>query len=126
LMGWVGLGEEKWTHVHLWLIGNSGISKNKGTSFWNSVPNSELGKFRVGISIVEMCYRLSSTKMDAQLVINWAVVAACDNRPLVYHSNRQALSTARFRRTGQMATADTLSFPSTTKLTRRSENTKEH
>ena len=30
--------------------------------------------FRFGVSIVETCYRLSSTKMDAQSVINWTVV----------------------------------------------------
>jgi len=28
-------------------------------------------------------------------------------RPLVYHSDRQALSAAQFRRAGQLATADT-------------------
>jgi len=31
-------------------------------------------QFRFGVSIVETCYRLSSTKMDAQSVINWTVV----------------------------------------------------
>jgi len=31
-------------------------------------------KFRHGISIAEMCYRVSSRKVDAQSVINWAVV----------------------------------------------------
>ena len=30
-----------------------------------------------------------------------------DARPLVYHSNHQALFTAQFRRAGQLATADT-------------------
>jgi len=30
-----------------------------------------------------------------------------DARPLVYHSNHQALSTVQFRRAGQLATADT-------------------
>jgi len=57
------------------LKGNSVISKNKGTSLWNFVLNSELRrKFRHGISIVETCYQLSSRKKDAQSVINWAVV----------------------------------------------------
>jgi len=56
------------------LKGNSVISKNKGTSLWNFVLNSGLRKFRHGISIVETCYKLSSRKVDAQSVINWAVV----------------------------------------------------
>ena len=50
------------------------ISKNKGTSLWNFVLNSGLRKFRHGISIVETCHQLSSAKVDAQSVINWAVV----------------------------------------------------
>ena len=56
------------------LKGNSVISKNKGTSLWNFVLNSELRKFRHGISIVETCYQLSSRKVDAHSVINWVVV----------------------------------------------------
>jgi len=56
------------------LKGNSVIFKNKGTSLWNFVLNSGLIKFRHGISIVETCYQLSSRKVDAQSVINWAVV----------------------------------------------------
>ena len=56
------------------LKGNSGISKNNDTSLWNFAPNSGLTKFRHGISIVEGCYQLSWRKVDAQSVINWAVV----------------------------------------------------
>jgi len=56
------------------LKGNSVISKNKGTSLWNFVLKSGLRKFRHGISIVETCYQLSSRKVDAHSVINWAVV----------------------------------------------------
>ena len=56
------------------LKGNSVISKNKGTSLWNFVLKSGIRKFRHGISIVETCYQLSSRKVDAQSVINWAVV----------------------------------------------------
>ena len=56
------------------LKGNSVISKNKGTSLRSFVLNSGLRKFRHGISIVEACYQLSSRKVDAQSVINWAVV----------------------------------------------------
>jgi len=53
---------------------NSVISKNNGTSLWNFVLKSGLRKFRYGKSIVETCYQLSSRKVDAQSVINWAVV----------------------------------------------------
>ena len=83
------------------LKGNSVISKYKRTSLWNFVLNTGLRKFCHGISIVETCYKLSSRKVDAQSVINWAVV------PLVYRTDRQALSTALFCRTDQLATADT-------------------
>ena len=50
------------------------IYKNKGTFLWNFVLNSGFRKFRHGISIVETCYQLSSRMVDAQSVINWAVV----------------------------------------------------
>ena len=53
---------------------NSCTFKNKGTFLWNSATNSGLTKFRNGISIVEACYQLGSRKVDAQSVINWAVV----------------------------------------------------
>ena len=56
------------------LKGNSVISKNKGISLWNFVLKSWLRKFRHGISIDKTCYQLSSRKVDAQSVINWAVV----------------------------------------------------
>jgi len=65
--------------------------------------NSGLRKFRHGQSIVETCYQLSSTKMDAQSVINWTVDNACNGRPLVCHSDPPALSTARFRCAGLSA-----------------------
>jgi len=55
------------------LKGNLVISKNKGTSLWCFVLNCGHRKFRHGISIVETCYQLSSRKVDAQSVINWAV-----------------------------------------------------
>ena len=45
-----------------------------GTSLWNFfAPNSGLEKFHHDRSIVEMYYQLSSTKVDAQSVINWTV-----------------------------------------------------
>ena len=40
----------------------------------NFVPKSGLRKFCFSRSVVETCYRLSSTKVDAQSVINWTVV----------------------------------------------------
>ena len=56
------------------LKGNSVIFKNKGTSLWNFFLNSGVRKFCHGISIVETCYQLSLSKVDAQSMINWAVV----------------------------------------------------
>ena len=37
---------------------NSGNYKNKGTTLWNFVRNSGLGKFCISISIAETCYRI--------------------------------------------------------------------
>ena len=74
---WIGLVFGMWAPFHpsyTVLKGNLVISKNKGTSLWNFVLNSGFRKFRHGISIVETCYQLSSRKVDAQSVINWAVV----------------------------------------------------
>jgi len=67
--------------------GNSVISKNKGTSLWNFVLNSGVRKFRHGISIVivETCYQLSSRKVDAPSVINWAVVGQLSRAPTLDH-----------------------------------------
>ena len=117
--GWTNrAGFGMWASFHpsyTALKGNSVISQNKGTSLWNFVLNSGLRKFRHGIrhgiSIVETCYQLSSRKMDAQSVINWAVVGQLSRYELrrsttiVFHTDRQALSTARFCRAGELATA---------------------
>ena len=73
----IELGFGMWASFHpsyTVLKGNSVISKNKGTSLRSFVLNSGLRKFRHGILIVEACYQLSSRKVDAQSVINWAVV----------------------------------------------------
>ena len=58
------------------LKGNSVISKNKGTSLWNFSQTPDLENFATvyRVSILEACYQLSSRKVDAQSVINWAVV----------------------------------------------------
>jgi len=89
---------------------NSGILENKGTKgtfLWNFVPNSGLRKFCFGISIVEACYRLSLTKVDAQSMINWTVVGQLSWQYLwartldavVYHrwSSRSVNSTKQSR-----------------------------
>jgi len=81
---------------------NPDISKNKGTSLWNFVPNSGLN-IRFGISIVETYYQLSSRNVDAQSVINLTVVGHLvdstselrRSTAVVYRSNHQALSAAR-------------------------------
>ena len=77
--------------------GNSSIFKNKGTSLWNFAPNSGLRKFRHGISIVEARYQLCSRKVDAQSVINWAVVGQL--RVYVDNTSELRRSTNAFYRT---------------------------
>jgi len=71
--------------------GNSGFLQNRSTLFWNFFLNSRRRKFCHSISIVKTCYQLCSRKFHMK----------------VYHSVRQALCTAWFHRTGQLATADT-------------------
>ena len=62
--GWTnlaGFGMRASLHLSYTVLkGNLSISKNKGTSLWNFVPNSGLRKFRFNISIIETCYLLSS------------------------------------------------------------------
>ena len=93
-----------------------GYLQNTGTSLRNFVLKSGLRKFRHGISIVETCYQLSSRKVDAQSVINWAVVGQLSRwhfrAPTLDHyiyfiAQIVSATTARFCRTGQLATADT-------------------
>ena len=67
------------------LKGNSVIPQNKGTSLSNFVLKSGLRKFCHGISMVETCYQLSSRKVDAQSVINWAVVGQLSRVPTLDH-----------------------------------------
>jgi len=98
------------------LKGKWGIFKNKGTSLWNFVPNFGLREFCFGISIVETCCRFSSTKggrsegdkLDSRRSTKLTVSPSSDARPLEFITgDRQALSTARYSRAGQLATADT-------------------
>ena len=87
--------------------------KNKGTSLWNFLLNSGLRKFRndIDLSIVETCHQLSSAngrserdKLDR--LRSKLTIPRRSSDAVVYHSDRQALSTARYRRAGQLATAD--------------------
>jgi len=48
-------------------------TKNNGT-FLNCVLNSRVRKFCHCVSMVETCYQLSWTMVDAQRVINWTVI----------------------------------------------------
>ena len=83
-----------------------------------TAQNSTYRKLHHGISIVKMCYQLSSKKVDAHSMKNWTVVGqlswqylrAWCSTAVVYHSKRQALSTARFRCVGQLVTADICLF----------------
>jgi len=52
--------------------------------------------------------RSERDKLDRRRSTKLTVPPSSDARPLVYHSDRQALSTARFRRAGRLATADRL------------------
>ena len=56
------------------LNGNSGISKIRALLSGTLSQTPDLKKFCFGISIVDTCCRLSSTKVDAQSMVNWAVV----------------------------------------------------
>ena len=50
--------------------------------------------------------RSERDKLDRRRSTKLTIPPSSDARPLVYHSDRQALSTARLRRAGQLATAD--------------------
>jgi len=76
--------------------------------------------------IVKTCYRLSSKKAEAHSMTNWIVVgqlvdSTSNSWPLVYHSDRWALSTAWFHCTGSLVTADTCEI-SQWKVKQRSEH----
>ena len=69
-----------------------------------TVANSAFRKYRRGILVVETCYRLGSTIVDVQSVINWTVCRPSTklttselgrSTAAVYHNDLQALSTAR-------------------------------
>ena len=90
------------------------IYKNNGTSLWNFFLNLGFRKFRQDKSIVEMCYtqldksgRSERDKLDCRWSTKLTVPPSSDGRLLVYHSDRQTLFTARFRRAGLSTIADT-------------------
>jgi len=97
--GWMDRGGSRhWGHPRLILhdvATEFGITKNKGTSIWNFVPNSERSRF--------FCFFRHGT----------STVASAVNlvRPSqVYHTERSSLFTTRWSwRRGSSATADTCS-----------------
>ena len=54
--------------------------------------------------------RSERDKLGRRRSTTLTISPSSDSRPLVYHSNHQALSTARFCRAGLLATADTCTF----------------
>ena len=70
----LGFGKEASFHLSYTVLKKIRVSpKISVLSFlWNFVTNFGLRKFRYSISIVETCYQLSSTMVDAQSVINWS------------------------------------------------------
>ena len=55
--------------------------------------------------------RSERDKLDRRRSTELTIPPSCYGRPLVYDSDRQAVSTARFRRAGLLATADTNAGP---------------
>ena len=51
--------------------------------------------------------RSQCDKLDCRRSAKLTIPPSCDARPLVYHTDHQALSTTLFRRAGPLATADT-------------------
>jgi len=97
--------------LYILLKGNLGNSKNKSTSLWNFVQNSEIRKLCYSISVVETCYWEGGCsghdKLDSYRSTKLTVPPSSDNRLLVYHSIHKALSSARFHHISLLATADT-------------------
>ena len=92
---------------------NSVIYKNKGTSLWNFVLNSGLlaSVYRSSKRVIDLARRrwrrAERDKLGRRRSTKMTILPSSDARPLVYHSNHQALFTAQFRRAGQLATTDT-------------------
>ena len=100
-------------HYVLW----KGIYTNKDTFFWNFFLKTGVRKNSHGISVVETCFKLSSTKVDACSVMNWAVVGqvpvgwqylrapTLDHCSLLQRSSSSVDSTIPSCPAGQLATA---------------------
>ena len=103
------------------LSGNSVISKNKGTSLWSLELCSTFGH-KISPRYIDLLnvYVLSTwlekggrsgrDKLDRRRSTKLTVPPSSDSQPLVYHSDRQGMSTSRLRRAGQLATADICFF----------------
>ena len=97
------------------LKGNSGISKIKGTSLWNFVPNYGLREnfalaYPALIHIINLARQIRCSECDKphhRRSTKLPIPLSSDNKPLVYHSSHQALSTARFCSADLLAKADT-------------------
>ena len=96
------------------LIANSGICKDKGTSFFLELfPKLQIQKILP--QYIDSRNMLSSWFEKERWTLNWTVVVQLSWQYLwaplsiavVYHSGHQALSIARLRRAGQLTTADT-------------------
>ena len=98
------------------LKGNSGTFRNKGTSLWNFVPNS--GFKEILFQYIDRRNALSTSldkggrserdKLDRRRYTKMTIPLSSDARPLQFITgDRHALSTARYSRAGQLATATT-------------------
>jgi len=94
------------------LKGNSSNFRNKGTSFWNFVPESGLWKIlpryidcRNVIDLARQGGRSERDKRDLRRSAKLTIPPSSDARSIA--CDCQALSTARDCRAGQLATADT-------------------
>jgi len=100
---------------HTVLKANSCTSKNKGTSVRNFVTRTLQSEnfasaYRPSKRVINLArerWTLRCDKLDRRRSTKLTVPPSSDARPLVYHSNCQALSTARFCRAGQSTRADT-------------------
>jgi len=87
-----------------------GYIQNKGTSpgTLSQTPDLKISHRHIDR---QTCYRQGGRserdKLDRRRSAKLTIPPSSDSRPLVYHSNHQALSIARFRRTDLLATADT-------------------
>ena len=97
------------------LEGNSSISKNQGSFLYPQLRTWKIliryiDRRNALSTLLEKGGRSQRDKLDRRRSTKLIVPfnSSSDARPLdYYHSNYQALSTAQFRRAGQLATADT-------------------